>query len=104
VPSAYRTLLKLRLRVARWDLSNVELVDPRTGNHLAMLLPLDKINNADRKRRVLTDAAASLPRPDKPPGIAPLLRSLMADYAATGLPPAYLPKDDTSHTDEEEDV
>jgi hypothetical protein len=28
----------------------------------------------------------------------------MADYAATGLPPAYLPKDDTSHTDEEEDV
>jgi transposase InsO family protein len=104
VPSAYRTLLKLRLRVARWDLSNVELVDPRTGNHLAMLLPLDKINNADRKRRVLTDAAASLSRPDKPPGIAPLLRSLMADYAATGLPPAYLPKDDTSHTDEEEDV
>ena len=27
------------------------------------------------------------------PGIAPLLRKLMADYAATGLPPAYLPTD-----------
>jgi len=31
-------------------------------------------------------------------GIAPLLKQMMADYAATGLPPAYLPtpeKDDT---------
>jgi hypothetical protein len=29
-------------------------------------------------------------------GIAPLLKQMMADYAATGLPPAYLPteKDD----------
>jgi hypothetical protein len=24
--------------------------------------------------------------------MAPLLRQLMADYAATGLPPAYVPK------------
>ena len=28
-----------------------------------------------------------------PSGIAPHLRALMADYAATGLPPAFLPKD-----------
>ena len=26
-------------------------------------------------------------------GMAPLLRQLMAQYAATGLPPAYLPTD-----------
>ena len=26
-------------------------------------------------------------------GMAPLLRQLIADYAATGLPPAYLPTD-----------
>jgi hypothetical protein len=25
--------------------------------------------------------------------MAPLLRKLIAEYAATGLPPAYLPKD-----------
>ena len=32
---------------------------------------------------------------DPPPvGIAPHLRHLMADYAATGMPPAYLPKDE----------
>ena len=34
--------------------------------------------------------------PSPPPsGIAPLLRALMAEYAATGLPPAYLPKDES---------
>jgi putative transposase len=30
----------------------------------------------------------------EPPGIAPLLRKLMADYAATGLPPAYIPQEE----------
>jgi hypothetical protein len=28
--------------------------------------------------------------------MAPLLRKLMADYAATGLPPAFLPKGDVA--------
>jgi putative transposase len=92
VPSAYRALLHLRLRVARWDLSRVELVDPRTGNPLATLLPLDKLKNADRKRRVLASATQQPAPAKKPAGMAPLLRELMAEYAATGLPPAYLPK------------
>ena len=92
VPSAYRALLHLRLRVARWDLSSVELVDPRTGVHLATLLPLDKTKNADRARRVLADIPVPPAPSQEPPGIAPLLRELMAEYAATGLPPAYLPK------------
>ncbi|MBM4362116.1 MAG: transposase family protein [Deltaproteobacteria bacterium] len=102
VPSAYRTLRQVRLRVARWDLSSVELVDPRKGSHLATLLPLDKVKNANGARRVLAPAA-SPPRPaSKPPGIAPLLRELMAEYAATGLPPAYLPKDNPADSTEEE--
>jgi putative transposase len=101
VPSAYRTLGRVRLRVARWDLSSVDLVDPRTGAHLATLLPLDKVKNADRARRTLTQTATP-PSPSKqPPGIAPLLRELMAEYAATGLPPAYLPKNKTATTDED---
>jgi putative transposase len=90
VPSAYRTLLQLRLRVARWDLSSVDLVDPRSGEHLATLLPLDKARNAERVRRVLP--AVDDDSDARPVGIAPHLRALMADYAATGLPPAYLPK------------
>ena len=28
--------------------------------------------------------------------MAPLLRKLIAEYAATGLPPAYLPKDEST--------
>jgi putative transposase len=100
VPSAYRTLLVLRLRVARWDLSSVDLVDPRSGDHLCTLLPLDKARNAERLRRVVTPAD---PRePQRPVGIAPHLRALMADYAATGLPPAYLPKDDSNDTPPED--
>jgi putative transposase len=99
VPAAYRTLLQLRLRVARWDLASVDLVDPRSGDHLATLLPLDKARNAERIRRVVTPVPTG--ESPSPVGIAPHLRKLMADYAATGLPPAYLPKHDT--TDETED-
>lgn len=101
VPSAYRTLQHLRVRVARWDLSSIELVDPRTGTHLAKLLPLDKAKNADRARRVLADATTPPAPTAKPPGIAPLLRKLMAEYAATGLPPAYLPKHTPAESSEE---
>jgi putative transposase len=102
VPAAYRTLPRLQLRVARWDLSSVHLVDPRTGVYLATLLPLDKLKNADRARRVLAPCAVPPAPAKKPAGIAPLLRELMAEYAATGLPPAYLPKDDPAPSNDEE--
>lgn len=104
VPSAYRTLIRLHLRVARWDLSSVALVDPRTGAHLATLLPLDKLKNADRARRVLANAPTPPKPADKPAGIAPLLRELMAEYAATGLPPAYLPKTTSTDRNEEDSL
>jgi hypothetical protein len=32
--------------------------------------------------------------------MAPLLRKLIADYAATGLAPAYLPKDESTQQKE----
>jgi putative transposase len=95
LPWQYRTLTRISLRVARWDLSAVDLVDPRTGCHLAQVLPLDKGKNADRRRRVVPAAAPDMPSP-APSGIAPLLRQLMAEYAATGLPPAYLPRDEVA--------
>jgi hypothetical protein len=111
IPSAYRTLERVSVRVARWDLSSVDLVDPRTGVHLATLLPLDKEKNADGRRRALPhhherghrefDGDGS----PRPVGVAPLLRELMAQYAATGLPPAYLPKHESASapTDETQD-
>lgn len=91
LPSAYRTLLRPTVRVARWDLSTVDLVDPRRGTLLATLFPIDREKNAERRRRALAEAAPDVARPSAPAGIAPLLRQLMADYAATGLPPAYVP-------------
>jgi hypothetical protein len=90
IPSRYRTLLKPTVRFARWDLSSIDLVDPRSGAHLATLLPLDKRANADRRRRVINPLELHEQRNTEPAGIAPLLRQLMAEYAATGLPPAYL--------------
>lgn len=94
VPSAYRTLVRPTVRVARWDLSGVDLVDPRTGAHLCTLLPLDKERNADGRRRALpvTDHHSEPQDERRHAGIAPLLRELMAEYAATGLPPAYIPQ------------
>ena len=100
VPARYRTLLRLNIRVARWDLSSIDLVDPRTGAHLCTLLPLDKHKNAERIRRVIApgiDPTGGVAPP--PSGIAPHLRALMQDYAATGLPPAYLPKHASAYAD-----
>lgn len=96
IPSRYRTLLFPHVRVARWDLSSVDLVDARTGAHLTTLLPLDKHKNAERGRKAILPVDD--PPAAEPTGIAPLLKKLMADYAATGLPPAYIPKHDENDT------
>lgn len=105
LPSAYRTLVRPTVRVARWDLSSVDLVDPRTGTHLATLLPVDKERNADGQRRALPDDSMSTDTSESsaPVGMAPLLRAQMAEYAATGLPPAYLPKHDAHPDPDDED-
>jgi hypothetical protein len=62
----------------------------------AHVRPLDKAANADAlRRRVDPTAIDTSAMPVT--GIAPLLKKMIADYAATGLPPAYLPtaeKDD----------
>lgn len=102
VPSVYRTLRELKLRVARWDLSSVDLVDPRTEQHLATLLPLDRTRNAERVRRPLDPVSAELARAPKPSGVAPLLRQLMADYAATGMPPGFIPTPEQDDLEVEE--
>jgi transposase InsO family protein len=103
VPSRYRHLDRVAVRWARWDLGHVYLVDDRTGAVLCRLFPLDRTANADGVRRTLEPiAASSVPPPA--PGIAPLLEKLLADYRATGLPPAYLPKDDGAAAPDTEDA
>lgn len=106
VPNRYRHLRELYVRYAQWDLSHVYLIDERSGEILCRLYPQDKQANARGVRRPLeplanmnpdrgsaaadvTDAAA----PRTSGVMAPLLEKLIAQQTATGLPPAYLPKD-----------
>jgi len=95
VPSQYRHFEILHIRYARWDLSKVTLVDPHSNILLCTLHPLDKSANASRLRRALETPIAEPVQNNTKGEIAPLLKDLMAEYAATGLPPAYVPKGET---------
>lgn len=90
VPSRFRHLPRLALRYASWDLSRIILVDPDSDSNLAALFPLDKQRNADSRRKSLEPTAQrefAMPQRQLPA----LLRKWLAEYAATGIPPAYLP-------------
>jgi|APSaa5957512535_1039671.scaffolds.fasta_scaffold18455_3 putative transposase len=99
IPDRYRHIEKPCVRYARWDLRSVDLIDPHTKQILCPLYPLDKSANASGQRRVraryasdktnLTDTSTTVQTGSELP---PLLRKLMAEYAATGKPPAYLVK------------
>ena len=107
VPSRYRHLERVAVRYARWDLRRVHLVDARSERVLCRLFPQDKARNADglrRSREPTPDGALPEARPS---GMAPLLRQYLADYAASGLPPAYLahrdPRDDEDENTDNQD-
>lgn len=94
VPQRYRHFEDLCVRYAEWDLSQAMLVDPKSNTVLCTVYPQDKTANASGLRRAITGNTVAVPSV-KPTGIAPLLKELMSEYAATGLPPAYLPKGDS---------
>ena len=56
-----------------------------------------------RQRRARAPAAVDL-SPLPPAGMAPLLTHLLADYATTGLPPAYLPAPHSNASTAEQDL
>ena len=91
VPSRYGQLETVHIRYARWDLRMVDLIDPHTGQVLCPLRPLDKARNAEGDRRTIEPVPAQdSDEPARSPGMPPLLRQLIEDYSATGMPPAYL--------------
>jgi putative transposase len=95
VPARYRHFREVAVRYARWDLGRVDLVDERSGNILAPIYPLDKTANADGRRAALEPGGTPLPPKNQRRATAelpPLLKSLLQEYSATGMPPAYLPK------------
>lgn len=95
VPARYRHFKHLRVHYATWDLRCVHLSDKDTGKTLCCLYPLDKRANSDAQRRIHSEVSSS-PAPST--GMAPLMEQYIADYAATGLPPAYLP-DEQEHNE-----
>jgi hypothetical protein len=94
VPARYRHLETVVLRYASWDLSQVHLVDEGTEMVLGRLSPLDRERTASGERRLLDPISpGSLPVAPET-GLPPLLAQLLAKQASTGLPPAYLTKDE----------
>ena len=95
LPARFGHMQSAVLRGPGWDKSRMTLVDPRTETPLAQLWPQDKSCNASGERRVISSqepAATSVEQTEQPA----LLKKWMADYAATGLPPAYLPKEENT--------
>lgn len=94
VPYAYRHLDRVRVASARWDFSFTHLVDPKCGRTLVRIFPVNKSRNASGERRIVDPVAPSQEQ-NRPSGILPpYLEQLLEEYAASGLPPAYL-----SHTE-----
>jgi putative transposase len=94
VPDRYRHLSELEVRDASWDLSHIHLVDERTGTVLCRLFPQNKAQNASGIRRTRDPDAKEPPAAPEDTDIPPLLKKLMKDQSDSGLPPAYLPKDE----------
>jgi hypothetical protein len=95
VPARYRHFREVTVRYARWNLGRVDLVDPRCGTILAPLYPLDRTANADGRRAFVAPEATDVPcngSRRENGELPPLLKRILQEYSATGLPPAYLPK------------
>lgn len=95
VPARYRHFRDVAVRYARWDLTRVDLVDEHRGVVLAALYPLDRTANADGRRSVVALPSPSTVTEDGQKAateLPPLLKQILEEYSATGMPPAYLPK------------
>jgi hypothetical protein len=95
IPARYRHFQEVAVQYPRWDLGQVDMVDPREGTVLARLFPLDRKANADGRRATIASEPAEIPTLEESPSrgkLPPLLKQLLAEYSATGLPPAYLTK------------
>ena len=97
IPGRYRHLEKPLVRYATWDLRTVDLLDPTTGHRLCALYPLDKHANATRARRTrepteLTSSTDTASQQLSGEGeLPPLMKKLVEEFAATGMPPSYIP-------------
>lgn len=101
VPDRFRHFPRLHVRFQTFDLSVAFLVDGKTGELLSCIYPQDKLKNAAGFRRQKELPKEVIPPREPRDPIPPLLGKLLQDYAATGLPPAYIPKDEAGTHDQE---
>ena len=91
VPSQYRTFRSFNVRFARWDFTNIHLVDDR-DQILSPIYLIDKIANASGQRRNLISQNQNQVIESTSPLLPPLLQKYLEDFAATGQPPPYIPE------------
>ena len=100
IPSRFRHMPHIHIRYQSWDMSIAYILDPRSRRIIGRIYPQDKAKNANGYRKAIEPAVTAQPaEPDADP-IPPLLRKMLSDYAATGMPPAYLPVPEKEVSDE----
>lgn len=100
IPPAYRNLCRITIRFAEWDLTHVHLIDPRTQAALAPLYPVDYQRNSEGLRRKISPSPSPTIPAIQEDSLPPLLQKLVAEHAASGLPPAYIPDSQPTVSDQ----
>ncbi len=91
IPSRFNHITQLHICFANWDKSIAWIVDKRTGKQIAAIYPQDKTKNASGKRRIKSKPKETrLPEGTLTESEPALLRKILAEYAETGQPAAYL--------------
>lgn len=94
IPARFAHLTKLTVRYRSWDLSKAWLVDQRNDQILAIIRPQDKTKNNSGARRTLNPGPLMAHESEPTDKLPPLLRKIVAEYAATGIPAAYIPMEE----------
>jgi putative transposase len=97
VPSRLRHLKRVWVRLRRWDMSSAIIVDELDHQiTLAKIFPVDRTKNSDSKRRSLEPSDIKPQEALRDP-YPPLLKDILSQFSATGLPPAYIPHGEVEH-------
>jgi transposase InsO family protein len=87
IPQIYKTLRKVTLHYAEWDLTKVDIVDPKNEIILTPVYPIDLTFNANRKRKVIAEYEST----EKTNEPAPLLQKMEHEFKNIGNPASYIP-------------
>jgi putative transposase len=89
VPNRFRHMHKIKVRYARWDLSEVSLVSEDTGQIICALYPVDKAKNANAQRRKI-DQEESLEAKHNSDDLPAYLAELIKKFDTTGLAAPFI--------------